>query len=145
MISVIPEPIGTPAHTARPHPYKKASPMARIDFSQLTGPAHLFEQEAHLAVWHIRNKRVTHTIVAITNCAKRLVDLIRFGQTNVQFVKALRNAFEYGYDARGGGMRFDVHDDNTISIHGSFKVDELRRFLMVIPSAKTIETEHVDG
>lgn len=119
--------------------------MARIDFAEIQHSAHRLEQQAAVLEYHRRNKRVTHTIKAILECAKHLRTLMLSAQTGNQFVASLRYAFEVAYDARGGGMQFTPADDGTIFIHGAFDAEKLRRYVLALPTAQTIETEHVDG
>lgn len=100
---------------------------------------------ASILAYHIVSKRVTHTSRTLSRLLMPLARMIYSVQTRKSFGGLLKQTFEQAVDRRGGSWEIQLADDGTIWIHGSFTLDELRKYLLTVPQHPEIKTERTDG
>lgn len=87
--------------------------------------------------------RLSQTII---RCLHSIIPLSKRTQTDAQFARWMKFAFIHAHDKRSGSYEFNICDDGTVWISGSFHIDVLRDRMLVVSSKETlIEMERDDG
>ena len=99
------------------------------------------QRRASMIDYHVRAKRVTHTVAAVIRTMLSIAQLCRVIQSDKNFLMLLHRVLTLSWDTDGGSWEFETYDDGTVWIKGSFRVKDLRHGLMTVPQGK----DTIDG
>lgn len=113
--------------------------------SDLAADACRLYRVTSILAYHIVSKRVSHTSKTLAQLLMPLARIVNRVQTPKSYAGLLAQSFEQSVDRLGGSHEVEIYADGTIWVHGSFKLDELRKYLLTVPQHLTIVQERTDN
>lgn len=116
----------------------------RETISDLSADACRLYNAVSILAYHIVSRRVTHTSKTLGRLLMPMARIVNQVQSLKSFADLIKQSFERSVDRHGGSHEIELYPDGTIWVHGSFRLEELRKHLVTVPQHVTIQMERQD-